>query len=253
MSQYQQPPGTVPVNEVLPSDALPPPDFRLKESYAYSAYFDVQPGEEVDLTTTGFTSYAILGIDLIEPVLQQLGITLAEQGQELLAWAIYEKPTFDISVPNQICILDQCFTPPFAGDNLVSGYDYYLYFISRAAPVASASTRALVPLLLAAVASLLIVAFGFVLLWKWSTGAVTLKQVTDVAGEVFKAPGRGLGEVTQGITTPLVVGGIFLGLMAVAFPLITNVQVHAPIGPATISAGARSTGGSVAAQPRRTR
>ena len=79
MAQYYPPPGAVPVSPTMPQDLVPPDGFTLLESFASSEYFDIQPGEVVDISTTGFTAYTLLGFDIIESTLKNLALTLADQ------------------------------------------------------------------------------------------------------------------------------------------------------------------------------
>jgi len=238
-----------------PTQLAAPEGALFKWGLSYPSLYSLPGDSEVETHQLDFPAVFPLSTDDLLARADQYTAYAAENGSEVLLYAVYEKPIWEIQVPDHICahFLGQsfCFDNPFGGQLIQAGWQYRIYMVTRdfAAPMASADARPFLPVLTFGTLigySVLVGLLGIVLagLFEVFTGKITLKELVNNLRTIYKVP----GEI---ITPPLIFGGaglaVGLGIVLVAgaillprFAASTSVGVSRKEGPSagvTIGAG----------------
>ena len=213
---------SVDVTPNVPTFATGPEGSILIKAYAYPPYFTLQDAEEVNTLEVDFYAVEALGIDPFQAALNQIENEAWNQGQQVLAYFVYQKPIVELSVPEQFCVGDLCITPPFAGQTVVSGYEYRIWLLTRDVvygPFPSA-VRPFIPVALAVViiAGILliipqIVGMVGILTGKVSWGELKNPQFSPLE-RVLDKPGDNIVRAEAGLAIPLLFLGAGMGGLA---------------------------------------
>jgi len=206
--------------------------------FAYPGYFTLNPGDVVNTTAIDFNSVALIGQDLIASAVEQWVPSIMANGEEILAYGLFQSTSFDIGIPQQICVLGQCWTPPFAGQNVASMFNYNLVIYTRSAPPpVSASYRPFIGIDDAvAIIILIIVVAGVALaIYGARQGQLTFQQAENAIKDIITAPGQA---VSAALTGPLIGFGLVLVGLAIAVPMLsTRATVGIPVGGGHVELG----------------
>lgn len=108
-----------------------PPGSSLIDFVRYTPFDTLTPGETVNTLLIDFATPQILDAGMVENAINAVASLFPDGGEELLAYALFGGTTTDVAVPQQICIGEWCFTPPFAGNILATVNVYRLWILTR--------------------------------------------------------------------------------------------------------------------------
>ena len=231
-------PGNPQVLQDTPQGMYGPEGSEPVSIIAYPGYFTLQDGEDVNTAAIDFISFALIDADFIAQAMENVIPEIISNGEEILAYGLFRSTIFNLSIPDQICLFGYCFTPPFAGDDVVTSYSYRLIIYTRPSYQAGAmSIRALGPAAIIAIALALIavvtVIAGIILM---SQGTIKWRDIKDYTHDLITAPGQ---NVAQSLTGPLIGLGLAITAAAIFLPMVsTSVQAQVPIGPARVGVAA---------------
>lgn len=224
----------------------PPPGYQTISAYAYPDLFRLNPGESVDTAAIDFVSpYEIDPAWLRARFNEQL-VNFIQNGEELLAYALYKGTERDITIPNEICFLDHCWVPPWGGETVASMASYRLWVIGRRTYPASPSVRGVWPagviavIIIGAILSVILLV-GIIQVLR---GEIKFSDITDFILRIFRAPGENVASALGGNTGPFMALGFTLVAAGIFLPaLSTKVGVSMPVGPGQVQLEAGTTGG----------
>lgn len=209
---------TVEVTLDVPTFAVGPEGSQLVKAFAYPAYF-YNPPLEANTYQVDFFTVEFLGNDPIGAYMDQVALQAGEAGEAVIAYFVYRVPILDISIPDQFCLGDLCWTPPFAGQSVVSGYQYRLWIITKDIPPFFQAVRGspvlLAIIIVSAIMLLLtqVVGLGGILSGKvpWSQ----LKEQSPI-DRILDKPGDNIVRAELGLAVPL----FFFGGAIAAFGFV---------------------------------
>lgn len=237
---------TVPLEDVGFWDLGVDPSFTAKVAYAYAAYFGVPPGETLDSVALEFITPSPISPDQIHSAVEVIRNGLAIADMLIVSYMLYEKTEFQIDVPEEICLeafgFRECFIPPLAGTNLLTGYRYVLGLLIQTFPkplaVRDSSVRAALP----GIGALLVIFLGAIavigtvaLVVGWWTGRVTKQELTSFVKDVLQSPGNNIAAPITAAAWPFAAMGIAMVAAGLLIPFATmKAGAEVPIGPARL-------------------
>lgn len=233
-----------------PTFMVGPTGSYFRSAFAYPGFFAGDPEDDLLTYEIDWGTVEQVDIATLRSLVEQMLPTFASEGEEVLAYALFEKPETLVLIPEESCIFDFCFTPPFAGTEIPLGYTYRLWVVTRpgVAILAAPSVRALGPAAIIAIGLVFVVAvFTLIGVFQITTGAVKYKDVRAATEAIVKAPGENVATaISGGLTLPLIALGFTLVAAAMFLPAISaKVTGEAPIGPGRV-------GGELGVAPRPT-
>jgi hypothetical protein len=176
--------------------------------------------------------------------------TFEANGEIVIAYATYVSTVFEITVPNEICLGDWCWTPPGAGHIIESSKMWRFWFltatpgqasplVAQSAPQAAAAVPAigagaLIVLVVGAIAGVVIVIGAIQVI----QGEITWNQLKAGVLEIFKVPGQNVSAPVTAASWPFFAMGIALVAGAMFLPsMTTNANISVPIGGARVAVG----------------
>ncbi|RJQ43389.1 MAG: hypothetical protein C4534_08305 [Gaiellales bacterium] len=240
-------PNPTPIDGVV-TYPEPPPGYRTISAYAYPDLFSLNPGERVDTVAIDFVSpYEIDPVWLRARFNEQL-VNFIQNGEELLAYALHRGAEQNITIPNEICFMDHCWTPPWGGETVASMTSYRLWVIGRPTYPASPSVRpviqfgvgAIIAIVLTAILALVFIV-GIILVLH---GDIKWSDIVDGIIRVLRAPGENVASALGGNTGPFMALGFTLVAAGIFLPaLSTKIGVSMPVGPGQVQLEAGTSGG----------
>jgi len=218
---------------------------EIVSAFTYPGFQSLYPDEEVNVSTITFVSAQLLGLNFIHDHMDDITAQIAQDyGEKVLAYIVCKQDVVEVSVPDQICLGEICWTPPFAGERIATGVQYRVTVISKVEFAAAGQfARAAVGVL----------AWGIVLILGFVVVIATLQimsnklKVQDLMSfvkDVLKSPGE---NISQALTGPLVAFGFAVVAASIAIPFVTsNIQATLPIPGVpggSVRAGGTVTGG----------
>lgn len=214
-----------------------PEGYKLRSAYAYPDYFNIPAGADADTVTwEGYTLYELTQSDL-DASMASVKMQTEAKGHVIFGYCVWQKPIFNLSVPQEICILDQtnCWQLPaqlcavgqcipFAGQTVVQLTSYRFWMVSIPAdqmPTAQVSAAvpviglgAAIVLVLGVLLSIgLIAGLNFV-----ATGKIKWSDLVSAAKDVLKAPGQNVTEPIVALSWPLIALGVTIVAAAFVLP-----------------------------------
>ena len=205
-----------------PSFAVGPEGATLIKAFGYPNYFSLQGGDPINTYQSDFYAAQVLGYNLFGTALDSISDQAWANGEEVLAYFVYQKPVLEIAVPDQFCFLDQCWTPPFAGQTIVSGYQYRVWVLTRDIvygpfPKAVQGSVLLAIVIIAGLVALLPQLVGLVQVLEGKLTWGQFAQQPNLVEKIIQAPGDNVARAEAGLAIPLLfLGG---GLAGFAFLL----------------------------------
>lgn len=162
-----------------------------------------------------------------------------QNGEIVIAYATYVATVFEITIPNQICIGDWCWTPPGAGHIIESSKMWRYWFLTAkvgGAMAAKPQSKALAaPLGPAALIIIVVGALAGVVVMIGAiqvlNGQMSWKDLKAGVTEIFKIPGQNISAPVQAAAWPFFALGIAMVGGALVLPAISaSTAVKVPVG-----------------------
>lgn len=219
---------------------------QLISAYAYPGYGTLTPFEDVNTQRIDWATFQDLDQDQVHDLSARLEQTALENGEELLATAVYKGVDVILGIPSEVCFLGFCWTPPFAGTALLTANHYRLWALTRPlyAPFVNPHARALGPLLVLAFGGVLIaVLLTIVGIQQMEQGRIKWSDLQNTVQDILGAPGENIAKPISAAFWPLAALGVAMVAAAIVFPIaMSKISVSAPIGPVRV--GGEFAGGS---------
>ncbi len=232
---------------------FPTPSSTVAAAFVADVYYTLPPDLQAETMQFDFAGAELLDIDPLTPVMQSVAGILAGEGQTLIAWVLFKDPIFSIDVPGQLCIpwTSLCWIPPWAGQTIITGYNYRLWMLWAQVPAANALPQAYPQVMALAVGPILaigaIIAFDLlavVIAYQIRVGKANISDIRALTpgGQFDWVPwafaAAGVAMVAAGIFIPMAQAG---------------VSATVPIGGAEIGGGFGAGGGAGGGGGRRRR
>jgi hypothetical protein len=196
----------------------------LLSAVCWPSYFGIGSGEEVETVRLDFYSPTQIDRETLFNRMWGLQAFSRQHGRDLVAYGLYRSTAFDIPIPNQVCVMGHCWTPPWAGQRVATMYHYRLWVLWREIAV-SPSIRAAWPALgvVIAVGVLLILGIALVAgVWSLTTGKVTWPEIAQYTKDILKSPGENVAGPITAAAWPMVAMGFALVASSIALPLVVR-------------------------------
>ena len=245
----------------------PPPNSKLVSAYAYPNVFALLDDAQVDVIQTDMVSIGQLDQGRIHSILNEMLVTYEQQGQENLAYIVYEETLFNIRVPTEFCIgpfclFDWCvgpwcWIPPHAGEVISVAYRYRFWMLSRERVAASQVAAAALPILWfpALILALIALIGTIAAVIGVATGQISFRDLRDWLDSILRKPGENIETAIGGLTGPLMAFGFTMVAAGIFIPMATSkLEVSQPIpggGRVTTSVGSGAAPRAPAPAPRR--
>lgn len=230
---------------------------EMVAAFAYNGYFGLQPSDLVNVQRADWASFEEMTQGQIHDLGPTIEATCAQNSEELLAYVFYKGVDTIIGIPEQVCILGWCFTPPFAGTQIVTANHYRLWTMTRPYPYGWAyvnpHARPLAPLLVIAIAGsiigIIVTILGIIAMQQ---GKISFNDIRDTTRDILGSPGENIAKPISAAFWPLAALGISMVAAAIVFPVaISKVGVTLPLGPGRIETEIQAGGGPTAPPGRR--
>lgn len=229
-----------------------PAGFELQSAFAFPNLFNLVDGDPVDTLTIDFVSpYQIDPAWLAGQFIKRI-VEIARQGEYIQGYALYRGAVQEVAIPEEICFLGSCWTPPFAGQTVQAMYSYRLWIMG--VPLQPTDdqvhSRGAWPVILAVGALIIIglpILAGIVQVIR---GEATFKDVAREVREILSAPGENLAKPTMALSWPLMAFGFAVVAAGIFLPVATShIEAKVPVGPGEFSGGAVFGGGGGRRRP----
>jgi len=200
----------------------------FRYAYSTSLALSLPAGSQVDTIQHDFGSYSKLGVDQLRAMKDKFLAFAEENGSALVTMVVWESVLFDVVVPREFCVsflgIRECFTPPFAGQSLVTSYAYRVWFVT----VPRVGALAVRPFVWAAQVILALVALIY-LTWPTIVGGIqvllgrtTYESYRESTPDPIEKTGEHIEEAAKGAGSGAFIG---LGLVMIAGGLLVPMAM----------------------------
>jgi len=229
-----------PVYEDQPTLPQGQPGSTLVVSYGFSGWAYTPADADVDTMQFDFYSPNLIDGRVFKVVMQQLANFIAGRGSELLAYGLWRSSVFGVTMPEQMCMLNYCWAPPFAGQTATFIYHYRLWVCARPIVAGGLSYRAIWPVLpiLALALAIIMVGVFVVAAYEVLSGNLKFSQLIDAIRKLLKVPGESVSQPIMSLAWPLAALGLTMVAASIVFPLVqARVGAEIPVGAGRVTLG----------------
>jgi len=252
-------PNPIPIDND-PNPMVGPPGAQIISGVCWPEYFNLQDGQDVNTTQWDFLSPTLVDIEQVRNIMEAMRPQALLRNELIVAYSLWRGTEGEIVVPDQICLFDYCWTPPFAGQTVQSIYSYRLWVLSIdfvMYPQAQ-HIRPLAPLVILALVAAFAVAVVLIAgIMAMRSGTIKWQEIAGFSRDVLKAPGENIAAPVTALAWPFAAMGIALVAGSIIVPVaMARAQVAIPVGGGRVELGGelgRAGGAPVANAPRRRR
>ena len=225
------------LQEDTPTYPEGPEGSRIISGWAYPAFSRLHTYETVTTIQLDFVTPWRIEPQTFTDVLTHPITTeiLTLHGQDPICYMIWEKEEWQVSIPEEICFFDWCFTPPWAGETLVTIYVYRTWLLvgeQIASPMIAGARPDVRGFVIPGFAviwwalAFLLALGGTAGIIKFMRGELTADQVMAPVEDIIYAPGE---NVSRGMVGPLMAFGFVLVAASIAVPFFVTKVTAGPI------------------------
>lgn len=250
-------PNPVPIGDD-PNPMVGPAGSHFVSAVSYPEFFELQDGEDVFTLQCDFLSPTEISPATLRGAMDDLRNQGILNSELILAYSLWQASESTIVVPDQICVLGYCWTPPWAGETVLSTYTYRLWILSKGffAFPSSVRVRPAGALLVLALVALLTVGVAMIAgIIAMNNGSIKWKDIKDFSKDILLLPGENIARAEAGLAWPMVAFGIAMVAGAIVLPIaISRATVGIHAGPVQATLGGefgRAGGPAAVTEPRK--